>query len=220
MPFWASSKDREVEQQPRQSTATWQSLPASASTNDESGFLHPESTLASNRDLMESAWSKERSNQQLELEDVYNDQLGCCSKFGAFAVETLHVIDVCIGLALVIYGSLLFTQFETPAMAAALFCVMLGTLHLVASLAGITSYFASSCRRCGLVFSAYIAPYYAIVYVTIIIALIVDSGGFLKYLDDHKEQMFLAEDVSANVKRMLPVVYAVLATLGLLESIR
>ena len=220
MPFWARNNGREAEQKARQSTTTWQSLPTSASTDDKSGFLHPESTLASNRDLMESAWSKERSNQQMELEDIYNEQLGCCSKFGNYAVETLHVIDVCIGLALVIYGSLLFTQFETPAMAAALFCVILGTLHLVTSLAGIISYFASSCRRCGLVFSAYIAPYYAIVYVTIIIALIVDSGGFLKYLDDHKDQMLLAEDVSANVKRMLPVIYAVLAALGLLESIR
>jgi hypothetical protein len=220
MPFWANKKDSAPEQKPQQSTNSWQSLPTGASTNDDSGFLHPESTLASNRGLIESEWSKERSNQQLELEDVYNDQLGCCSKVGMYTVETLHAIDVSIGLALVIYGSLLFTQFETPAMAAALFCVILGTIHLATSLAGIFSFVVAACSRCGLVISAYIAPYYVIVYITIVIALIVDSKGFLKYLDDHKDQMFLGQDAATNFKRMLPLLYTVLIVLGLLESLR
>ncbi|KAL7494037.1 hypothetical protein ACHAWT_002952 [Skeletonema menzelii] len=213
MPFWAK-KDSQPEQKPQQPTNSW------ANMNDESGFLHPESSLASNRDLMESAWSKERSHQQTELEDVYNDQLGCCSKVGRYAVETLHAIDICIGLSLVIYGSLLFSQFETPAMAAALFCVILGTIHLATSLAGIFSFVVESCYRCGLVVSAYIAPYFVIVYITIVIALIVDSNGFLKYIDDHKDQMFLGQDAAANFKRVLPLLYIALIVLGTLESLR
>ncbi len=216
MPFWANKKESQPEQNPQQSTNPWQS----PSMNDESGFLHPESSLASNRDLRESAWSKERSHQQHELEDVYNEQLGCCSKVGKYAVETLHAIDICLGLGLVIYGSLLFTQFETPAMAAALFCVILGTIHLATSLAGIFSFVVESCYRCGLVISAYIAPYFAIVYITIVIALIVDSAGFLKYIDDHKDQMFLGQDAAANFKKMLPLFYIVLIVLGFLESLR
>lgn len=220
MPLWANKNYSEHEQKPQQSANSWQSLPTGASTNDDSGFLHPESSLASNRGLIESEWSKERSNQQLELEDVYNDQLGCCSKVGMFTVNSLHAIDVSIGLALVIYGSLLFTQFQTPAMAAALFCVILGTIHLATSLAGIFSFVVAACSRCGLVISAYIAPYYVIVYITIVIALTVDSNGFLKYLDDHKDQMFLGQDAAANVKRMLPLLYTVLIVLGLLESLR
>lgn len=221
MPFWSNKKDSEPEQKPQQSTNSWQSLPTGASTNnDESGFLHPESSLASNRDLQTSDWSKERSNQQLELEDVYNDQLGCCSKVGMYTIKTLHAIDVSIGLALVVYGSLLFTQFESPAIAAALFCVILGTIHLAASLAGIFSFVCRVCSRCGLVISAYIAPYYVIVYITIVIALIVDSNGFLTYLDDNKDQMFLGQDAAANFKRLLPLLYTVLIVLGLLESLR
>jgi len=58
------------------------------------------------------------------------------------------------------------------------------------------------------------------VYITIVIALTVDSNGFLKYLDDHKDQMFLGQDAAANVKRMLPLLYTVLIVLGLLESLR
>jgi len=214
MPFWANKKDSQPEQKPQQPPNSW------VNTNDDSGFLHPESSLASNRDLRESAWSKERSNQQLELEDVHNEQLGCCSKAGMYAVKTLHAIDFCLGLSLVIYGSLLLTQFETPAKAAALFCLMLGTIHLASSLAGIFSFVFKSCNRCGLVISAYIALYYVLVYISIVLSLVVDSAGFLKYIDDHKDQMFLGQDAAANFKRMMPLFYTILIVLGMLESFR
>mmetsp|Transcript_19003 Transcript_19003/g.27060 ORF Transcript_19003/g.27060 Transcript_19003/m.27060 type:complete len:281 (+) Transcript_19003:227-1069(+) len=214
MPFWANKKDSQPEQKPRQSTTSW------ANTNDESGFLHPESSLASNRDLVESAWSKERSNQQLDLEDVHDEQLGCCSKVGMFTVKTLHAIDLCLGLSLVIYGSLLLTQFETPAKAAALFSLILGTIHLASSLAGIFSFVVGSCYRYGLLISAYISPYFVLVYISIVISLVVDSAGFLKYIDDHKDQMFFGQDAAANFKRMLPLFYTILSVLGTLESMR
>lgn len=224
MPFWAN-KNSEPEDKPQQSTNSWQSMPTGASTNlshddDGSGFLHPESSLASNRDLVRSEWSKERTHQQLELEDVYNDQLGCCSKAGLYTIYCLHAIDVSIGLALVIYGSLLFTQFVTPAVAAALFCVILGTIHLATSLAGIFSFIVEGCSRCGLIISAYISPYFVIVYLTIVIALIVDTSGLLQYLDDNKDQMFLGENAAQNFKRMLPLLYTVLIVLSVLESLR
>jgi hypothetical protein len=205
MPLWGNKKDIETEQ---------------SLSPDDDGFLHPESFLPSNRDLMTSEWSKERSHQQLELENVYNEQLGCCSKVGLYTVEALHAIDVSIGLALLIYGSLLFTRFENPATAAALFCVILGTIHVATSLAGIISFSAGACSRCGLVISAYIAPYYVIVYITIVIALIVDSNGLLTYPDENKDQMFLGENASQNFKRMLPLIYTILIVLGLLESLR
>ena len=37
----------------------------SPSDGDGSGFLHPESTLESNRELQSSSWAKERSAQQV-----------------------------------------------------------------------------------------------------------------------------------------------------------
>ncbi len=214
MPFWANKKDSQPEQKPQQSTTSW------ANTNNDSGFLHPESSLVSNRDLSQSAWSKERSNQQLDLEDVSDEELGCCSKVGMYTVKTLHAIDFCLGLSLVIYGSLLLTQFETPAKAAAMFSLILGTIHLASSLAGIFSFVVGSCYRYGLIISAYIAPYYVLVYISIVISLVVDSAGFLEYLDEHKDEMYFGQDAAANFKRMLPLFYTILIVLVMLESMR
>ena len=42
-------------------------------------------------------------------------------------------------------------------------------------------------KRNGLVLVGYIGPYVALVYFTIVIALLADTSGFLQYLDDHKE---------------------------------
>ena len=90
-------------------------------------------------------------------------------------------------MALIVYGSLLETQFEEPAKAAVVFCLILGTIHLVTSLLGIISLFMKGCSRFCLMISGYVGPYIALVYFTIVISLLVDSSGFLLYLDDHKE---------------------------------
>ena len=155
---------------------------------DGSGFLHPESSLESNRALETSAWSKERSAQQYELEDVHNRQnIGCCRKSIEFLVKALHVINASSAIAMIVYGSLICTQFDLPAMAAVLFCLILGSFHLLTSSLGILSYAVSWCSRYGLVVSAYSGPYFALAYLTMLISLLVDSSGFLQYLDDNKE---------------------------------
>lgn len=165
--------------------------------NDGSGFLHPESSLSSNRDdlLLSSEeqhteWSKERTSQQLELEDVHNNnraQPGCCGKLIELLIKSLFIIDIAIGITLIVYGSLLLTQFTDPAMAAVIFCLMMGSIHVLTSSLGIISLCKSGCQRFGLIIAAYIGPYIALVYFTIVIGLMADSSGFLQYLEDNHE---------------------------------
>lgn len=156
--------------------------------NDGSGFLHPESSLASNRALQTSEYNKERTSQQLELEDVHNAaHSGCCTRIFEFLVKALHIIDLCCGIALIVYGSLLDTQFDQSAMAAVVFCLTFGTMHFTTSLLGLISYFSKGLNRFGLLISAYIGPYVALMYLTILISFAANTEGFLKYLDDHKE---------------------------------
>lgn len=197
--FGGSSKSADADRATAASTATWQSIASGDSAalshpdengggDDGSGFLHPESSLASNRALQNTAWSKERTSQQLELEDVHGrTRAGCCTKAVEVSVQALHVVDISIGMAMIVYGSLIYARFDEPAMAAVLFCLILGCVHLSTSSLGVFSLLTRGCSRIGLLVSAYVGPYVAFVYFTILISLLVDSSGFLKYLDDHKE---------------------------------
>ncbi|KAL7532654.1 hypothetical protein ACHAXR_004763 [Thalassiosira sp. AJA248-18] len=209
MGFFKSKPQPEANPGTTTSTATWQSIASGDSAtyhsqqqqptnddhnNDGSGFLHPESSLQSNRALTTSEWSKERSSQQLELEDdIHNNRnnSGCCYKIIEFLVKALHIVNAIMGIALVVYGSLLYTQFDPPAMAAVTFCLIFGSLHILTSFVGILSFFTRGCcsssSRFGMIVSAYVGPYFALVYFTMLIALVVDSSGFLQYLGDHKE---------------------------------
>lgn len=163
---------------------------AGGGNDDGSGFLHPESSLASQRGMGGDGWSRERESQQVELSDVHarkGREGGCCAPCMEWSVKALHAVNASGGLALIVYGSLLITQFTQPAMAAALFCLILGTIHFVTSSLGILSMCFGRCSRFGLVISAYVGPYVSLVYLTIAIALVADRTGFLMYLDDHKE---------------------------------
>jgi len=191
------------------------------SDGDGSGFLHPESTLESNRELQSSSWAKERSAQQLELEHVDGiSQEGICHRINLFIIKSLHVIDLCAGIGFIVYGSLMRTRFATPAMAAVTFCLILGSFHLASSLLGIISYFFASCKRFGLSISAFAGPYFALVYLTIVISLAANSKGFLQYLEDHKTEMFLKDSTVENAERLMPLTYSFLAVFIFVEASR
>lgn len=137
-----------------------------------------------------------------------------------FLIKSLQVIDASFGIALIVYGSLICTQFEQPAMAAVTFCLIFGTIHLVTSVLGIVSIFVKVFSRFGLLISAYIGPYISLVYFTMVISLLADSSGFLHYLDDNKEVMYLGPNVAENCRKLLPLFYTLLLGLGLLEASR
>mmetsp|Transcript_3795 Transcript_3795/g.9700 ORF Transcript_3795/g.9700 Transcript_3795/m.9700 type:complete len:293 (+) Transcript_3795:71-949(+) len=194
---------------------------ASGGLDDGSGFLHPESSLVSSRDMGTSEWLKERSSQQLELEDVHSDdRSGCCRRLFECTIKALHVLDVCLGMAMIVYGSLLLTQFAEPARAAADFCLVFGTIHFIPSTLGIVSYFLGGCRRFGLIVSAYTGAYFASIYLITAIVLGMDEEGFLAYLDDNKEVMYLGPNVTDKFRKLMPLFYTILAVLAFLEASR
>merc|ERR1712194_582665 len=132
----------------------------------------------------------------------------------------LHVVDISLGAALIVYGSLLCTQFQTTAMAAVLFCLTLGAIHLVTSSLGVISLCTRRCGRFGLLVSGYIGPFFALVYLSLLFALIFDEYGFEQYLDDHKKVTYLGPNVTDNVGKLMPLFYTILIVLGLLEALR
>ena len=207
------------------STAAWQSIASGNSSNlddnnrnDGNGFVNPEGPMAL---APSSAWEKERYSQQMELEDGYRrKKRGRCSACIGWIIKVLHGVDVCLGISLIVYGSLIRTQFEPPAMAAAIFCLLLGTILFVSSAVGIFSYASRSCSRWGLLVSGFVAPYLSVVYITIIISLVVDSSGFFQYLEDHHDVMYFSENVVQNLEGLMGLVYSILGTLTALELTR
>mmetsp|Transcript_8919 Transcript_8919/g.19297 ORF Transcript_8919/g.19297 Transcript_8919/m.19297 type:complete len:299 (+) Transcript_8919:139-1035(+) len=201
-----------------------------AQTNDddhdeEPGFLNPNSTLPSNHTLQTSDYTRERSVQQLELSDVYDPDLGppgmCGTILGFLILKLLHPLNFTIGKCSIIYGSLLVLQFTKPAMAAAIFCLTLGVIHVGSSLVGMISYWVwSGWRRIGLKISAVVGPYWVFVYLIMLIGVGSDLDGFLMYLDDNKEVLYMGPNVVENCRELMPLIYTLLAVLGLLEAVR
>lgn len=221
MGYFGKSSKQDAASKQGISTAKWRSIASGYSAlesddipADNNEFVHPDGSGS-------SAWTKERQSQQLDLEDVHNSRkAGRCSKCLGHLIKGLHVIDASMGIAMIVYGSLLCTQFDEPAMAAVLVCLLMGGIHVATSAFAIVSYATKRCSRCGLLVSAYTAPYIAMLHLTMIIALLFDSSGFFQYLNDHKEVMYLGENVVENMKRLMPLVYTVLSILTLLESLR
>eukprot|EP00569_Conticribra_weissflogii_P014844 CAMPEP_0171406304 /NCGR_PEP_ID=MMETSP0880-20121228/17523_1 /TAXON_ID=67004 /ORGANISM="Thalassiosira weissflogii, Strain CCMP1336" /LENGTH=293 /DNA_ID=CAMNT_0011921977 /DNA_START=37 /DNA_END=918 /DNA_ORIENTATION=+ len=211
------------------STATWQSIASVDSTlltsvddnHEKNTFLNP---AEPSNHLSATAWAQERTSQHEDFrrealgEDQYKG--GCCSRWTLCWIKALHVIDGSFGLAGIVYGSLLCTQFEDPALAAALFCLILGSIHLSTSMLGLMSFGSRRCTRCGLVVSGFVAPYIAFVYVTIFIALLADSSGLFSYLEDHQGVMYLGENVVRNWERLMPLLYVLLALFSVAEVLR
>ncbi|KAL3777843.1 hypothetical protein ACHAW5_003037 [Stephanodiscus triporus] len=169
--------------------------------------------------------------------DYDYDDAGCCSVGTDRAMSCLQVLDVSIGISLLVYGSLILrrsasatttrsfdasaSEEEDGAMAAISSCYIFGSVHLTTSALGLYSrHFVAGCRRCGMYASAVGGAYFAFAYFTVVVALLIDGTGFLTYLDEHKEVMYLKSNVYENTERMMPLIYAILIVLGSLEASR
>jgi hypothetical protein len=219
------SRDKPQTNEDSISVADWQSLASGGGESSrkilsvreqDNDFLNPEGPM----NLGSSAWEKERRSQQMELEGHRRKEEGCCSKVRGWIIESLHVVDVCLGITLIVYGSLLTTQFANPAMAAVTFCLLLGSILFASSAAGIFSYVTPLCSRWGLVVSGLVAPYLSVVYISIFISLAMDTNGFLTYLEDHNDVMYLSENVRENLEGSMWLVYSLLGILAALELTR
>lgn len=106
-------------------------------------------------------------------------------------------------------------------MAAAIFCLVLGVIHVSSSLGGMISYWLwKGWRRIGLKISAAVGPYLLFVYLIMLIGMGTDLDGFLGYLDDNKEVLYMGPNVVENCRKLMPLIYSILAVLGLLEAFR
>lgn len=153
-------------------------------------------------------------------QDEKDVKLGCCYTFGGLLVKSIHVIDALLGLLFIIYGALIITHFSKPAMAAAITCLTLGSVLLFAAIMGLIGFHTKVCRRIGLVISAYTAPFIALFYLSVTIAVLAATDTFFKYLILHKDVLYLSADQIKTLKDLLPFFYIILLVLGTVEMAR
>jgi hypothetical protein len=155
-----------------------------------------------------------------EEQDEVDVKMGCCYTLGGILVKSIHLIDGFIGLIFVVYGSLIMTQFDNPAMIAAISCMTFGSILLFASIMGGIGFTTKVCKRIGLVLSAYMAPFVAFFYLVAVIAVLADPDVFFNYLTEHKDVLYLSSAEIATLKELLVFFYFVLLGLGTMEMMR
>ena len=112
------------------------------------------------------------------------------------------------------------TQFDNPAMAAAITCLTFGSVLLFGSIMGGIGFTTKVCKRIGIALSAYLAPCVAFFYLVVIIALLADHATFFNYLTEHKDVLYLSSSEITSLNDLLPFFYIVLIALGVMEMLR
>ena len=147
-------------------------------------------------------------------------KLGCCHKFGTLLVKLVHVLDALIGLTFLVYGLLIMTQFEQPAMEAAIATLAFGAIMLLASVMGVVGFYSPRCKRIGLLVSAYLSPIIVICYIFAVIFELSESSSVFDYLTEHMDVLYLDEGEIATLEQILPFFYVVVAALIAIEICR
>jgi hypothetical protein len=83
-------------------------------------------------------------------------------------------------------------QYAEPAMAFAVICLTLGSVLLLAAIMGFIGFHYKVCKRVGLAFSAYTAPFIASFYLIAVIAVLAATDKFFNYLRLHKDVLYLS----------------------------
>ena len=153
-------------------------------------------------------------------QDAKDSELGYFHRFGTLLVKLLHVVDALIGLTFVVYGSLIMTQFEQPAMDAAITTLTYGSIVLFVSIMGVVGFYSPRCKRIGLLVSAYSSPLVVIFYMFAIVVELSSTSSLFDYLTEHMGVLYLNEAEITTLKHMLPVITIVLASLTAVEICR
>ncbi len=161
--------------------------------------------------------TKQLSREERDAKDV---KIGCCYKFGQFLVKTIHLIDAAIGIAFVVYGSLIMTQFDNPAMEAAIVSLVFGSIMVFTSVVGVIGFSTKLCKRCGLLLSAYTAPFIVCFYMFVIIALLASPDVYFDYLKENMSVMYLSASQIQTLRNLLPMFYIIIASLAGVEIMR
>lgn len=164
-----------------------------------------------------SATKRQLSQEEQDAKDV---KIGCCYKLGQLLVKTIHLIDGAIGLTFIVYGSLIMTQFDDPAMEAAITSLTFGCIMLFSSLMGVIGFSTKVCKRCGLLVSAYTAPLIVLFYFFVIISVLASPDTIFQYLIDHMSVIYMNAAQIQTLKNLLPLFYIIIASLALVEVMR
>lgn len=168
----------------------------------------------------EAKRSRKEVRSRRAEQEAKDARWGCWKKCQTWLVTAVHVVDVLIGLTCLVYGMLLATQFDEPAMAAVIATLTYGGILVVAALMGAFGFYSARCKRFGLAISAYTAPLIGMFYLVLLV-LEFDkstSDAIFAYLTDNADVMYL-DDAVIDVT-IMPFFYTVLASLTAIEVIR
>ena len=161
------------------------------------------------------------NNRFTQMEnDAKNVGLGPCTRFGLFLVKAIHIIDATIGLFFVVYGSLILSQFDDPAIEAAITSLVFGSVMIISSTMGVIGFTTKCCNRLGLLLSAYTAPFIIWFYAFVISSALVLQDVHFDYLTEHMSVMYLNADRIQLMINLLPLIYIIMTSLALVEGLR
>lgn len=175
-----------------------------------------------NHRLSHAKTAQEDKSKPTKSQNKQGAQLSRCHKLQTVLVKVVHVLDVLIGLACIVYGSLVLTQFEEPAMEMVILTLTYGSAMLFASIMGFIGFYSSRCQRTGLAASAYTAPFIFFFYLAVILLELnpSSSASYIDYLEEHMDVLYLNSARVAVLKHMLSGFLVLLASLTAVEICR
>ena len=85
---------------------------------------------------------------------------------------------------------------------------------------GVVGFTTKLCWRCGLLFSAYTAPFIGFFYIFVIIAVLASPDVYFDYLTEHKDVLYLTDAEIATLRSLIPLFCIILACLAAVEITR
>jgi len=136
------------------------------------------------------------------------------SKAALFTTGSLHVIDIGLGLALVIYGGMVHVAQVTA------LSIFYGLVLLLGAIAGSVGYFSGACNRRGLVGSAVAGALGCLLDLIAFIAVLVSWDSFMNFLNDNQSDLGLTEDSVKSIQGLKVLFAVIFLVLAVLEAYR
>lgn len=166
---------------------------------------------------VETLLQKQMAQMEQDAKDI---KIGHFTRLGQLVVKTIHLIDAAVGLFFLVYGSLIMTQFDNPAIDAANTSLTFGSIMMFSSILGVIGFTTKMCKRCGLLLSAYTALLIVGFYAFVIISLLAMPDVIFDYLMEHQSVLYLNAAQIQTLRDILPLLYIIMATLSAIEVMR
>lgn len=166
---------------------------------------------------VETLLQKQMAQMEQDAKDI---KIGHFTRLGQLVVKTIHLIDAAVGLFFLVYGSLIMTQFDNPAIDAANTSLTFGSIMMFSSILGVIGFTTKLCKRCGLLMSAYTALLIVGFYAFVMISLLAMPDVIFDYLIEHQSVLYLNAAQIQTLRDILPLLYIIMATLSVIEVMR